>query len=607
VADGLTNWIHQIRPNGSAAPFYASKSPRGMIYEPATGQLLVACGLDFGYYFPLGYASIQVVQANGTASTLPIHLPGEATPSGMIVPENMAFGPDGALYVTEWSNARVSRIAPDGTVAVVVGGSGKGSGGDGGPAGQAQLAGPTGIAFDSIGQMYIADSLGNRIRRVALNGIISTFAGAGQQGFSGDGGPASAAEFAWPAQILFDANGDLLVADYLNGRVRRIGTDGVVTTIAGSGATPPSTPVGWAPLPAPTTLAQEPPPMPASSAFLLLPSGIAVDSGGTVYVLEGPERRIRRITPDGLISTVAVLPRAVNVGALAIDSAGRLYVAESFLSQTQLFSAGGQVNEHLHGGVVGRVDPDGTYTIVAGQPGNPGYNGDNQPAVNALLDAPNSLATDSAGNLFILEYGNLRVRKVDTNGTITTVTGPSQIEQLSGGEPGVGYSSAIAVDPSGRLYVAVESLFGNGPAQVDLVNADGSLTKVAGFGFVSGLAFRPTDEMVVFDYSLGYLWEIGQDGAMRQIAGYSTRQSPDSVYCFLGDGAAAADACIGDFIGTNISQLAELFYPYPPGVTPQPSIALDSAGNVYFSQSLGEMGGEIRVLGAAPISPPSIR
>jgi sugar lactone lactonase YvrE len=665
VSDASTSWIHQIRPDGTAIGFYESSSPRGLLFDSATGQLFIASSLAYelvtqieaGLPPPVQCTCIRMVTPDGTISALPVHLPDGSTPANIIEPESMAFGSDGALYITEWSNARVSRIAPDGTLTTVVGGNGQGSGGDGGPAAKAQLAGPTGIAFDAMGQLYIADSLANRIRRVALDGTISTFAGTGQQGFSGDGGPASAAEFAWPAEILFDAAGNLLVADYLNGRVRRVDANGAVTTIAGNGATPPAAPAGWGPLPPPTTLAQEPPPSPAKGAFLQYPTGMVVDSNGAVYFMEASARRIRKITPDGLISTVAILPRAA-VGGLAIDGQGRLYVAETFLANPAGGFGSGQIQQlGLVGSVVGRVDPDGTYTVIAGQPGQPGYGGDGQPAVSALLDAPTAVAVDASGNVYIADWGNERIRRVGPDGVITTVTGPTQFGRYFASDilgqyaSDYYYPSSLAIDPSGRLYVALVALgspgahpqpdTGGSPpavAQIFVVNPDGSLTLVAGteavdtfyvdglpaldstLMVVSGIAFRPTGEMLVFDFWDGYLREVGQDGTMRLLSGYwtDTPQEPHpGNYCLLGDGGPPTDACFGNDLyhsgaaglpGWDLSAGPALHPVSPPWGLPLPgSIALDSAGNVYVSQPLDTAGGEIRVVKALSAQTPAVQ
>lgn len=213
-------------------------------------------------------------------------------------PVGMAVDSTGNLYIADTENARVRKISPDGTITTVAGGGMLTVGptganfGDGGRAIAAFLAKPEGLALDSAGNLYIADALGQRIRRVSTDGTITTVAGcagSAQCPFAlGDGGPATSATLFMPGAVAVDSNGNLYIADTLNNRIRKVSTDGTITTVAGSGAGSFQGDGG-----------------PATQAGLYLPSGVAVDSAGNLFIDDAGDYRIRMVTPDGTISTIA--------------------------------------------------------------------------------------------------------------------------------------------------------------------------------------------------------------------------------------------------------------------------------------------------------------
>jgi uncharacterized protein (TIGR03437 family) len=286
-----------------------------------------------------------------------------------------------------------------------VAGSGvNGFSGDGGPATSAALNNPIGVTVDAAGNLYIADSANQRIRRVTASGIITTVAGNGTADFSGDGGPATSAAFNGPAGIVVDAAGNLYITDDYNNRVRRVTPDGIITTVAGNGTRGYSGDHGA-----------------ATSAALNDPYGIAVDAAGNVYIADRGNYRIRCVTPwrgGGIITTVAgngahgfsgdggpATSAAMNgpVG-IAVDAAGNLYIAD------------------LDNNRIRRVTPSGIITTVAGN-GTAGFSGDGGSATSAALNGPVGIAVDTAGNLYIADRGNYRIRRVTPSGIITTVAG----------------------------------------------------------------------------------------------------------------------------------------------------------------------------------------
>src|ERR1035437_6767120 len=343
-------------------------------------------------------------------------------------PNGIAVDSAGHLYIADSGNARIRKVS-NGVITTVAGGGVYGFLGDNGPATSAYLNQPQGIAVDSAGNLYIADWQDNRIRKVA-NGVITTVAGNGTRGYSGDNGLATSAQLAYPAGVAVDSAGNLYIADTSNSRIREV-SNGVIATVAGDGTFGFSGDNG-----------------PAASAQLNGPSGVAVDSAGNLYIGDQVNQRFRKVS-GGVITTVAgggssigdngpATSAELNQPAgVAVDSAGSLFIADF-------------ANDRV------RKVTNGVITTVAGN-GTRGFSGDGGPATSAELDLPHGLAVDSAGNFYIAE--NARIRKV-SNGVIATVArngiwgfsgdnGPATSAQLA--SPG-----GVAVDSAGNLYIADE-------------------------------------------------------------------------------------------------------------------------------------------------------
>lgn len=284
---------------------------------------------------------IRKVNSQGTISTVMgtgISDPQTGDHPAIEMNLNSAYGiatdAENSLYVLDRIRSRIFRVEPDGTAKRIVGTGENGFAGDGGPAIDAQLMNPNHLVVDSGGSLYIADSGNRRIRRVSPDGIISTVAGTGDDGFANDGGPALNAPIAFPSAIAIHKNGSLYIADFLNHRIRRVSPDGVITTIAGTGE-PEYNGDG----------------RPALECSIGEPCGVAVDQGGYVYIGDQVNCRIRVVTPEGVMHTVA-----------------------------------------------------GT--------GIQGYSGDGGPARNAQMSNPDIIAFDTEGNLYVPDYANAVVRKL---------------------------------------------------------------------------------------------------------------------------------------------------------------------------------------------------
>jgi uncharacterized protein (TIGR03437 family) len=352
---------------------------------------------------------------------------GLATSAQLNNPYGVAVDPAGNLYIADTFNNRVRKVS-NRVITTVAGDGTVGFSGDNGPATSAQLADPWSVAVDSAGNLYIADYGNNRIRKVS-NGVIATVAGNGTRGSLGDNGPATSAQFYGPAGLAVDSLGNLYIADYGNNRIRKV-SNGVIATVAGGGA----------------SLGDN---GPATSAQLALPYGIAVDSGGNLYVADWGNNRIRKVS-NGVIATVAgngtrgfsgdnglaTAAQLANPQGIAVDSAGNLYIAD-------------------FGNASIRKVSNGIITTVAGN-GTPGFSGDNGPATSAQLYLPYGVAVDSAGNLYIGDSGNNRIRKV-SNGVIATVAGNGTFGFSGDNGPATSAQLAnpygIAIDSAGNLYI----------------------------------------------------------------------------------------------------------------------------------------------------------
>ncbi len=204
------------------------------------------------------------------------------------LPTGLAADGAGGVFVADRQGHVVHQVDHGGSITTVTGTGEAGSAGDGGPARQAALRSPNDVAVDALGNLYIADSWNHRIRRIDPNGIITTVAGTGEAGFGGDGGSAVEARLSLPFAVAVDRSGNLYIADFGNRRIRKVDRSGVITTVAGSGQRGSEGDGG-----------------PATRAELSPPTGIAVDAGGSVFVADQFNHRIRRVSPAGIITTVA--------------------------------------------------------------------------------------------------------------------------------------------------------------------------------------------------------------------------------------------------------------------------------------------------------------
>jgi sugar lactone lactonase YvrE len=309
----------------------------------------------------------------------------------------VTLDPIGNLFITDRSNLRVRRVDTNQIITTVAGNGLEGFAGDGGPATEAKLHEPGGLAANAAGHLFLADFGNYCVRKVIPDGLITTVAGRGSD-TPYDGIVATNAQLDNPSSATLYAAGNLVFSDY--NTIRRLSTNGLLTRIAGTGYTGYSGDGGAATL-----------------AMLYSPSGVAVDTVGNVFIADTGNQRIRRVDTNSVITTVAgkgtygysgdggaaTNAQFYNPGGLAVNAAGGLFIADS-------------ANHRIR-----KMDARGVITTVAGN-GTNGYAGDGGSAIQAKISMPAGLALDASGNLFIADYGNHRIRQVSPFASLPTLT-----------------------------------------------------------------------------------------------------------------------------------------------------------------------------------------
>lgn len=457
----------------------------------------------------------------------------------------LAVGLANELYIAD--GTRVRMVDTAGVITTVAGRLGPpGFSGDGGPAVDAQLGWVLGLAIDSAGNLFIADAVTARVRKVDTAGVITTVAGSGVRGFAGDGGPATEAQLGTVSGLAVDDSGNIYIADLEHHRVRRIDATGMISTVAGTGRG------GY-----------NGDGMPAMEATLLHPRGLAVDESGDLYIADAFNHRVRRVDSMGMITTVA------GIGDWGFQGEGGPAV-EVDLRQPTVVTGDAFDNLYIGEGLnhrVKKIDSSGTITTVAGA-GDWGFDGDGGPALAASLSIPAGLAVDGYGNVYFASQEDHRIRMVNASGMITTVAGTH--EAGFGGDGGLATRArldgplGLATDWRGNLYIA-----DRGNHRVRMVSPAGVITTVAGTGrFASGGDGGPATEAQVgsptdvevdafgnlyIAQNLNVVRMVDPTGMITTVAGQARRPGRS------GDGGPATEALLSVATGIAVDMSGNLY------------------------------------------------
>ncbi|PQJ09723.1 hypothetical protein CJD36_017490 [Flavipsychrobacter stenotrophus] len=469
---------------------------------------------------------------------------GPATAASLSIVTGMCIDAAGNIYLADAGNNRVRKITPAALITTVAGNGTAGYAGDGASAVLANLTSPSDVAIDISGNLYIADRDNHCIRKVNAGGIISTVAGLGSPGFTGDGSAATLGRLNLPTGIAVDAAGNLYIADQMNGRIRQVNTSGDFSTIAGTGVT------GY-----------NGDGVAATVADLHQPAKVSVDGSGNVYISDFANNRIRIVDPSATINTLAGNGTAGFSGdgaaatgaminhpaGLYPDGSGRLYFADADNNRIRM------------------IDGTGIINTIAGVDR---YLGDGGPATSADLLTPSYMCIDKAGNLYFSEPNGYRVRKLTSAGIISTYAGNGINAYTGDGGPATAASlyqpEAVTIDTSGNLFI---SMF---DGVIRKVTPSGTISTFAGNGALGfcgdgspaisacigtqGMVMDTTGIMYLSEGGFARIRTINTAGIINTIGGIG---SPG----YSGDGGAATDAKLA----------------YPLG------IQVDDSGNVYVA------------------------
>ncbi|HWA28885.1 MAG TPA: immunoglobulin domain-containing protein [Lacunisphaera sp.] len=534
VVDTLNYTVRKVTPAGAVTTFAGAARQAGSTDGPgdlarfASPRAIAIDAADNLYVADTGNHTIRKITPAGLVTTLAGSAgqsgstDGAGTAARFTSPQGIGVKSDGSVYVCDTGNRTIRKIATTGLVSTYAGSPGV-SGSVGGAVSAARFRTPAGMAIDPAGNIYIADTTDRTIRRITPSNIVITMAGSGLAAGTQDG-TGTAARFTAPTDITLDGAGNFHVTD--GSGIRKIttgATDYLVTTIAGNPVLPGDPAEGS-----------------GMSVLFRNPSGLTMDGAGVVYVVDSGNNQIRKISAAGMVTSLAGMPpstgttdgtgtaaRFAGPWGAAVDAAGNLYVTDT--------------QSHT----IRKIAPGGVVTTLAGMPGVPGSL--DGPGSTARFLVPRGIAVNNAGEIFVADSGNNRIRKIATDGTVTTFAGG-----LNGSTDGTGTAArftlpmGLTLDGTGNLYVA-----DNGNSTIRKITPAGVVTTIAGSPGQSGTAdgvgtaarfYAPfgitadgAGNLYVADTFNNTIRKVAPDGTVSTFAGTSN----DSVRWRDGVGSAA--------------------------------------------------------------------
>jgi sugar lactone lactonase YvrE len=515
--------------------------------------------------------------------------------------DGITVGPKGNIYISHRSQNRIRKINNDGVVSTVAGNGLARFSGDGGLATEASLNFPAGVTFDSQGNLYVADRNNHRVRKIDLNGIITTVAGNGIADYTEDDVKATETSLNFPSDVAIDQTGHIYISDRSNSRIRKIDTNGVITTFAGMGVASYGGDFG-----------------PADEAFLKFPFGLAFDKKGNLFVADRGNNRVRKIDPDGIIYTVAGTGLFAIRGDYGPASRGDL----AFPTDVTADNKGNIYIADRNNNRIRKVDPEGIITTFMGT-GLTHYNGDQGVASQSNLSLPFAITIGSdEKSLLVVDRSHFRIRKVDfLTGRVTTVAGNGKSLMKGDGGPALGATlegpSGITITDNGDIIFADQM-----HNRLRHITSNGTISAFAGTGQASpsgkpGLAvktplLRPAivakgihgDIFAVESYGNGlHIVNINSKGQLTPFAGNALAGTGGNGgqalnASFISIRAIAVDSSGNLFIADRsnryirkvnangiISKVAEKNWGTIPGDIHPNGLTIDSSGNLFVSDS----------------------
>ena len=561
VADSRNYKVRKITPDGVVTTFAGSGSLGSADGTGTAASFNVMYGVAVDgsgtvYVADSGNNKIRKVTPGGAVSTLAGSgaagsLDGAGAAATFYFPAGIAVDSSGNVYTADRTNNKIRRIAPGGAVTTVAGTGAAGSAD--GPGNAATFSMPYGVAVDGSGNVYVADSMTNKVRKITAAGIVSTFAGSGS--FASTNGTGTAAAFGTPHGIATDLAGNVYVADTYDNMVRKITPAAAVTTLAGAGAAGTVDGAG------------------ALGTFSN-PSNVAVDGSGNVYVVDNDGNKVRKVTPGGVVTTLAGSGSGASVDGtgsaasfnnpwgVAVDGAGNVYVSELYANKIRKVTPGGVVTTFAGSGSIGSADG---------------------PGPSASFNWPYGLAVDGAGNLYVADALSQKIRKVTPGGAVSTLAGSGARGAVDGPAAAASFDNplGVALDSSGTVYVVDQN------NKVRKVTPSGVVTSIAGNGATGN------DDGTGTSATFRNPWGLAADGAGNVYVadtGNNTirKVTPAGVVTTVGGSGSVGHA---DGTGTAAS------FAGPSGV------AVDGSGSVYVADSLNNAIRVGRTMGSATCAP----